>query len=555
MIRDYVGIAYEYAIDVTNDRVPACIFIKQACKRFLQDCDRKDIELKLAKVESVCMFVEKLKHIKGKWARTPIVLEPWQIFILVNVFGWYYVKTGKRRFRNVYLEVPRKNAKSTLTSGVGLYMTGVDGEGGAEVYSAATTRDQARIVFLDAKRMVDKNPELRENTGLSSAAHAIVHEDSSSIFRAVSADAQTLDGLNVYAGLIDELHAHKTRDVLEVLETGTGSRENPIIWTITTAGANIASVCYERREYAKLVLAGDSKDESTDAFFTMIYTVDEGDDWKVETTWIKANPNYGISVNASDLRIKARGAQQSPGKLAGFQTKHLNIWGSSAASWIHIDKWDACKRDIDWSEFGPDMCWLGLDLASTRDIAALQFIFRRNSKWWTFGKYYIPEEVVEEDGNPMYKTWMDQGVLTMIPGPVIDQDVIKEDILAACREFDVQNLAYDPFQASKLIKELTDLNVPCIEVGQTFKNLSEPMKLLEKDIITQAILHDGNAAMKWMISNVVEKRDGKDNVQPAKEIESKKIDGPVALIMGLAVAQRDIVAGRSAYDVRKSLFL
>lgn len=556
-MRDFVRIAYDYALDVVAKRIPACTFNVQVAQRFLDDLERDDIVIRHRKAESICLFIERLKHIKGKWAGKRIVLEPWQIFILVNVFGWYWAHdTKKRRFRNVYLEVPRKNAKSTLTSGVGLYLMGLDGEGGAEVYSAATTRDQARIVFQDAKRMVDRDRELRQYTGMGSTAHSVIHEQSSSLFRAVSADAGTLDGLNVHGGLIDELHAHKTRDVLEVLDTGTGARENSIIWTITTAGVDITGVCYERRDYAIKVIRRLVVDESTESFFAMIFTIDEGDDWKSPEVWAKANPNYGVSVNVDDLRRKAKAASETPGKKSNFLTKHLNVWTTSAAAWMDIARWSKCYDEtFDPTEFGPDPCWVGVDLASRKDIAAVQYLFRRGTRWYTFGKYYIPKNRLEEEGNSQYKAWVEEGHLIATEGDVIDFNKIQEDLIESCKDFDVQNVGYDPFQATKFMTELADLSITITEIKQTYALMNEPMKELESEIIKQGISHDGNPAMTWMIGNVVEKRSG-DMVRPTREMDSKKIDGPVALINALAVALRDEINGTgSIYDQRKSLYL
>jgi phage terminase large subunit-like protein len=552
--RDYVRISIQYAKDVVAERQVACRYVKLACKRYLSDLKRVDIELRPKKVVSICKFIEKLKHIKGKWARTHIVLEAWQIFILANVFGFYWVGTNRRRFRSTHLEVPRKNAKSTLTSGVGLYGTALDGEHGAEVYSAATTRDQARIVFADAQKMVKNNEEVRDRAGLAATAHAIVAEDMGGVFKALSSDANSLDGLNVHYALIDEFHAHKTSDLLDVMDTATGSRDNPLIWVITTAGSDIGRPCYDRRGAAIEILEGRVNDEGADSMFALIYTIDEGDDWKEESSWIKANPNYGVSVNAADMKIKAKAAQQSPVKRAAFLTKHLNVWVNSAQSWMSPDSWSVlANKDIDWDEFGPDPCWIGVDLASRRDIGAIQLLFRRELRWYTFGRYYVPAARVEEDGNSMYRAWAETGELTIMDGDTIDQEMIKSDLVEFCSKYDVQNIAYDPFQAAKLVNELNEMDLPTIEIRQTFLVLSEPMKELDSAVASGGLEHDGNGCMAWMMANVVAKPDDRDNIRPVKETAKKKIDGPVALIMAMAVAHRDFVKG-SVYDERRSVF-
>lgn len=555
-MRDFVRVAHDYATDVVASRVDACEFVKEACQRFLDDQGRDDLVMKSKKAQAICLFIEKLRHIKGRWAGKTISLEPWQVFILCNVFGWYYKGTNKRRYRDVYLEIPRKNAKSTLTSGVGIFMVALENEGGAEVYSAATTRDQAKIVFLDAKRMIEKDEEIRTMTGLSTTAHTIVHEDSASLFRALSADANSLDGLNVYGALIDELHRHPNASVLEVLETGTGARDNPIVWTITTAGDDIAGVCYDRREYAVKVLRKLVEDEKSDSFFTMIYTIDAEDDWKEESTWKKANPNYGVSVNPDDLRLKAKHAMESPSKKAGFLTKHLNVWVSSSKAWLDPGAWLRCALpEFDPLEYTPDPVWLGLDLASRRDIAALQILARRGPRLYTFGRYYIPKARLEDEGSSAYRTWVDQGYLIATEGDIIDFQRIEDDILDVCRDYDVQGLAYDPFQATKLVTELADKGITVAEIRQSYAMLSEPMGELESDIVSEALQHDGNPCMAWMMSNIVERKSGQMR-RPDKELEYKKIDGGVALIMAKALAMRDDINGLgSVYDQRKSLFL
>lgn len=552
--RDYVMIAVQYARGVIKGETLACIYVIQACKRFIADLKRKDLEMRAKKARRICMFIEKLKHVKGKWARTNIILEPWQIFILVNVFGFYWKGTNKRRFRQVYAEIPRKNAKSTLTSGVGLFGTALDGEIGAEVYSAATTRDQARIVFKDAQKMLRNNQEVREKTGLELSAHAVVHEESESSFKALSADANTLDGLSVYFGLIDEFHAHKTADIIDVIETATGARENPLIWIITTAGADIGRPCYEKRDFAINVLAKRIEDESSDAQFAIIYTIDKGDDWKTEEAWKKANPNYGVSVNPDDIRIKAKAAQQSPVKRAAFMTKHLNVWVNSMDSWMSPESWSACGGwKPDEHDFDENYVWLGVDLASRRDIVAIQLIIKRGGEWYTFGRYYVPSERLEDDGNSEYRSWAETGDLIAMEGNTVDFERIKSDIVGFCGQYDVRGVAYDPFQAAKLVNELNELDIPTVEVRQTYLSLSEPMKEMENLISDGKIKHDSNKCMEWMMANVVAKRDDKDNIRPVKETYKKKIDGPVAMIMAMALAHREVVQG-SIYDERQSLF-
>ena len=349
--KDYEKIALDYAGAVVDGEILACKYVIQACQRQLDDLDREDFNYYFNPLMTdeqgreyrpgnrVCAFIECLTHVKGKWARTPIKLEPPQIFWLMCIFGWVN-DDGFRRFKTAYLEVPRKNAKSTLLSGVALYLLCADGEGGPEVYSAATTRDQAKIVWQDAHRMAERNLPLREFYGVETSANALSVPDNAGIFKALSRDqGGNLDGLNTHGAVIDELHGHKTRDVWDVVETSTGSREQPLIFGITTAGFNRSGICYEQRTYLTKILDRVAEDDS---YFGMIYTLDEGDDWTDSAVWAKANPLYGVSVNPEDIERLCRKAQQMASATNNFLTKRLNVWVNAGTAWMDMRAWDKC---------------------------------------------------------------------------------------------------------------------------------------------------------------------------------------------------------------------
>jgi phage terminase large subunit-like protein len=362
-----------------SNKILACELTKLACKRFLNDCKKskkKDFPFELIEetASKFCRVIELLPHVKGKpWAGTKIKLEPWQIFIVVNVFGWLHKKTGLRRFRTVYVEVPRKNAKSTLTSTVALCMLAIDGEPGAEIYSAATTRDQAKIVFEDAQNMTRRTPGFRKKFGIEVGARAITILESGSKFMALSAEGSTLDGLNVHFGGIDELHAHKTRSVFDVIETATGARTQPLLWLITTAGSNQAGICYEQRTYVTKILEGAFED---DTYFGVIYTIDKTDDWTDPAVWEKANPNYGISVIPDDIARLAKKAEKLPSAQNNFLTKRLNVWVNANEAWMNMREWDKCADPtLNIEDFKGEHCFVGVDLASKIDIAVMMFLF------------------------------------------------------------------------------------------------------------------------------------------------------------------------------------
>jgi phage terminase large subunit-like protein len=389
--RDYAAIAEQYARDVVAGTVLACKWTIAACQRQLLDLARAEspdfpYRYEPARGARVCRFIELLKHIKGKWARTPIRLEAWQVFILMTVFSWVWAtkahadpeiaaRDGTRRFRTVYVEVPRKNAKSTLTSGVGLYMLGLDGEGGAECYSAATTRDQAKIVWNDARTMALRCEEYRDRFGVEVGAHAITVPESSSKFVPLAADEDSLDGLNVHFAAIDELHAHKTRGLVDVLETATGSRTQSLLWEITTAGSNRAGICYEQRTYLTKLLQHVAADES---FFGIIYTIDDEDDWTDPAVWAKANPNYGVSVFPDDLARLCRKAQEMPSAQGNFLTKRLNVWVNADTTWMDMRAWDKCADpNLSIEDFVGERSICALDIASKVDLAAKVHVFSR----------------------------------------------------------------------------------------------------------------------------------------------------------------------------------
>jgi phage terminase large subunit-like protein len=544
----YATQARAYAEAVVSGAVVACKWVKAACQRQLDDLKRAESEdwpwvFDEEMADRPCEFIEMLRHTKGKWARQrlTIKLEPWQMFIITCVFGWVHRLTGLRRFLEVYIEVARKNAKSTLAAGLCLYMLTADGEAGAEVYTAATTKEQARIVFNDAKRMAQRDPEMRAELGIDVQKLSITVEDTSSVLAPLAADGNNLDGLNVHFGLIDELHAHKTRDVYDVIETARGSREQALLWSITTAGSNRAGICYERRTHISKVLDGVVRD---DRQFGVIFTIDKEDDWADPAVWVKANPNLGVSVFPEVLEAACRKATAVASSRSNFLTKHLNVWVNADVSWMDMRAWDACKNElltVDDLKHLP--CWVPLDLASKVDIAAAPLVFHDQDKdrWYVIsrGRFWLPERAVESGTNSQYEGWVTKGLMVATPGEVTDYDVIEEQLRTDAKAMaDLREIPYDPFQATQLSGHLLNEGLPMVEMRPTVLNFSEPMKQLEALVLQgpEKFQHDGNEAMDWMISNVVCHRDAKDNIYPRKERPENKIDGPVALIMGIGRA-------------------
>ncbi len=541
----YATVARRYAEAVVAGDIPASRWVRLACQRQLDDLARfkgksasflfnpklTDREGRaFHPADNLCAFIERLPHVKGPLAGDLIKLEPWQVFILTTVFGW--VKPdGKRRFRRSYIEVPRGNAKSTLSSAVALYMLAADGEGGAEVYSLATTRDQARIVFGDAQAMARRSPGFRSRFGVAVGAHNMHVLVSGSKFEALSAEGSTLDGLNIHFGCVDELHAHKTRTVYDVVETGTGKRDNSLLWVITTAGSNRAGICYEIRTFVNRLLEGLFNDDSQ---FGIIYGLDDADDWASEAALIKANPNWGISVRPEVLLPLQAKAMQMPSAINNFKTKHLNEWVNADTAWMDMRAWDACADpELSEDDFIGQPCFIGLDLASKVDIAAKAKVFEREGRFYVFLSHYLPEAAVEDGRNSQYSGWARRGLLTVTPGNVTDFDQIEAELVADASRFQIEEVPFDPFQATQLSAHMLAEGLPMVEMRPTVLNFSEPMKQLEALVLQRRLVHDGDPILAWMISNVVCHRDAKDNIYPRKEREENKIDGVVALIMAL----------------------
>ncbi|MCB0078988.1 MAG: terminase large subunit [Anaerolineales bacterium] len=537
--------------------MPAGRLQRLACDRHLNDLQharerglRFDVEL----ADRAIRFFGFLRHSKGEWAGQSFDLAEWQAFIVGSLFGWLR-EDGLRRFRTAYVEVPRKNGKSTLLSGIGLYLLIADDEPGAEIYTAATKRDQARITHGEAARMVKASPFLRNRIG---AFRDNLHvEATHSKFEPLGADSDTMDGLNIHGAIIDELHAHKTSGVVDVLDTATGARRQPLIVEITTAGWDRQSICWQHHEYTRQIVEGLIEDDS---WFGFIAAADADDDWTDERTWQKANPNYSVSVKPDDLRRKALKAQQMPAAQNSFKRLHLNIWTEQADRWMTIEAWDKCAGALD-----PDMligreCYAGLDLASTTDIAALVLVFPSDDDPTIYDVlcyFWVPAETVLQrtrSGSVPYATWVDQGLIFATEGNVIDYRAIMATLDELAQLYDIREVAYDRWGATELIQTLQDEGLEVVPFGQGFVSMSPPTKSLMTMVLSERIRHSNNPVLRWMAGNMVVREDPAGNLKPDKSKSTEKIDGMVALIMGLDRAERH-ENGSSVYEERDLLVI
>lgn len=529
-----------YARRVVDDEIVAGKWVRLACERHLRDLVKgrdRGLWFNAAMAERAITFFRFLRHSKGEWAGRPFILEAWNEFIVGSLFGWLG-PDGFRRFRVGYEEVARKNGKSTRSAGIGLYLFVADGEPGAEVYTAATKRDQARIVHGEAIRMVKNSPDLKRRVRIFKDNLHI--EATASKYEPLGADADTMDGLNPHGVIIDELHAHKTRHVWDVLDTATAARRQALIFGITTAGVDQRSICYEQHEHAEQVLAGVRQDDS---YFAFIASLDEGDDWRDDAVWIKANPNLDISVKREDLRRKAKRAEDSPAALNAFLRLHGNIWTQQETKWLTLEVWDRCGGLIVPEQLAGRRCYGGLDLSATTDLTAFVLVFEPegDEPAPVLPFFWLPEACLSgSSGRPMhvdqYRAWHRQGFLRTTPGEVVNYGFIEQAILEMGRQYHILEIAHDRWGALDLSQRLAGHGFTMVATGQGFASMSAPTQELQALCLASRLNHGGHPVLRWNADCMVVKQDPAGNVKPVKPergTSRARIDGMVALIMAL----------------------
>lgn len=553
-----------YAIDVVEGRVLVCRYVLLACQRFMRDLERAADEndpllFSYPRAQHVLDFATHYcVHVKGKrWRGKPVDMMDFHAFILINIFGFIRPQideiTGEhfededgdpvyvRRFTHAMALVARKNAKSFIASVVGNYMTFADGEGGSEVYSAATTRQQAKIVFDDAKEMIRSSERLRQH--LKTTEKAIFHSPSYSRFMPVSSEAGTLDGLNIHCAIIDEIHAHKKRDLYDVLETATGARDQPLIFIISTAGVILDGICIELKNYGVRILEMEADNEETDAFFFIWYTMDEedieGDNantvYDKPDLWFKANPGMGVCKSIKDMKTLAGKARNEATARANFQTKHLNIFVNGTFAWCDMTRFRACKKSEKLKFTGKKFI-IGVDLAEKIDIcAAVKAYYTDNGHIGYQVKYWLPEGrliTCSAEMRERYEHWYSKGWLKLTEGDAIDIAEIEADIKdwVDGEEDYFEELAYDPWHATQFAMRCAENNGwNVVEVPQVTRNLNEAMRHIEETMLLNKLYPPGDGATEWMMSNVQANRDRNGNIFPDKSNAEQKIDSASAL--------------------------
>ncbi|MGL5237037.1 MAG: terminase large subunit [Plesiomonas shigelloides] len=539
-----------YARDVVAGKIPACRYVKLACKRHLDDLEKqkdKDYPYRFDRdiAERACVFVQMLPHTKGEWAakRQCITLEPWQRFNVMNVFGWVKKGSGNRRYREAYNEIPRKNGKSALASGVGLYCFAMDGEFGAEVYSGATTEKQAWEVFRPARLICKRTPQLCEAKGIEvNASNMNIPADGSRFEPLIGNPG---DGQSPHCALVDEYHEHDDDALYTTMVTGMGARRQPLMYIITTAGYNIEGPCYDKRREVIAMLEGTIPN---DELFGIIYTIDPEDDWTSPDSLRKANPNFGVSVFEDYLISQQRRAIASPRFTNKFKIKHLNVWVSAKSAFFNMEKWKACADEsLTLEQFHGCECTLGLDLARKLDMNSMVSVFWREIDgkrhyYCIAPKFWIPEDTAFNNDEPgsaeRWQKFIASGHLYTTDGAEIDYREILEEAKLVRATAVIKQSAIDPAGATALSHDMDSEGLNPISITQNFTQMSDPMRELEAAIESGRFHHDGNPIMTWCISNVVGKHyaGNDDVVRPVKESAENKIDGAVALIMAIGRA-------------------
>jgi phage terminase large subunit-like protein len=496
--------------------------------------------------EKAVRFIGKLKHTKGKWAGQPVTLEPWQLAFIRTLFGWKR-PDGTRRFRTAFLFIPRKNGKSFLAAAIALYVLFCDGEAEAECYCAASDREQASLVFKAAASMVRKERVLDSACKIRDSTRRIVYGES--VLRAIPANEGGSHGFNAHLIVGDELHTWPNRDFYDTLHTSTGAREQPLEVYITTAGHDDQSICHEVYKRAVAVRDGQVEDQS---FLPAIYEAGPDDDWNLEETWRKANPNLGVSVRLDYIRDEAKKAKENPAYENTFRRLHLNQWTAQDERWLPMQSWDNCPAD--WFEFEDgEPVWSGLDLSSVRDFTAFASVSKTDKGYRCKVHYWLPQNRLDYLGrkhNIAVEKWIAAGWITPIPGDTIHYEPIIHYIAEQARRVDQRGVAYDPWNAHAVRLELEDNHgITMVECRQGFKTMSSPSKELERLVVEGDLGHGGDPVLRWMADNVAVRRDESGNLMPKKGRDQaySHIDGIVALIMAIGEAEADL-NGSSIYS-------
>ena len=524
--------ADKYCDDVLSGKISSGVNLRNSVKRYLED--RKNGWVwREDKVEKVVKFIHKLKHFTGKHAGKHFELKPWQAFIIANLYG-FYNKDGSRRFQTAYLEMARKQGKTALVSALALYSLVADDEPAAEILLAANSKDQARIAFKMVRSFAHGYDEKEETIKRFRNDIVLNNRLEDTFIKTLAADSDKLDGYNCSVGIVDEYHSAPNSQVRDVIRSSQGMRVNPLLLTITTAGFDKSLPCYELRTVASEISSGIKEDES---FFGVIYSLDEGDNWRDPATWVKSNPNLDVTVSSDFLEKQVLQAVNSPNDEVGVKTKNLNIWCDSATTWIPDEYIINATRKIKFEDFKGDECFVGVDLASNVDLTAVSYLFVTDGKYNFINDYYIPRETLSARVHAdidLYKQWVGNKYLKVTAGNVTDYNYITRDLLDTNEKTGINKIFYDKYNATAWAIECTEQGLTLEPFSQTIGNFNNCTREFERLILGGHVIIDDNPINRYCLRNVDLRFDFNGNCKPNKANEKKKIDGVIAMLQALA---------------------
>lgn len=522
---------HRYALEVAEGKTVACRHVKQACRRYLSDLERDDLEFREDLVERAIRFMGIFRHFRGRSSGQPFILEPFQQFIVANLLGWYWRENGHRRFTSAYIEMARKGGKTALIAAIAMYYFIADGEDGAEIDIAANNLEQANICFEFIQRFSKQlDPKGKD---LKVYRKVVEIEENASRVNVFSSDDKGKDGFNASVGIIDEYHSAPNTRMRDVIKSSMGMRDNPMLLTITSAGFDKTLPCYKLRTVCTEILSGLKTDDS---MFTIIFTLDDDDDWRDENVWIKSNPNLGVTVTKKYLREQVTSAMNNPTEELSVRTKNLGEWLSSTEIWIPERYITDASRKVELDDYSGRECWVGVDLGAVSDMTAVSVMFRDGEDRCVFKTfYYLPEAALETSPNrDLYRTWRHLGLIRLTPGNVTDYQYVTNDLMTVYRNHFLIGVYYDPYNATAWATQCTELGIPLEPYSQNIGNFNRPTKEFERLCLGGKVIIDDNEITRWMFGNVELKMDHNGNAKPNKGAgKEKKIDGVISMLSAL----------------------
>lgn len=540
----------QYAKDVVDGRILACQWVKLACQRFLDDLNSPDYYLDEKKYRTITSFTGVLKHYASGAAGKPFVLEPWEDFIVCNIFCLYRVDINMRKYKTAHISVARKNGKTTLAAALGLFGLVADGEPAASVIMAANSREQGHLDYDCAAAFARQLDPKKKSFRI--LRNEIKFDKTNSSLRVISADASTGDGLSPSLVILDELHEAPDSKLYDVLRSGQGFRQQPLMLSITTAGFRIGGFCHQLEDYCKEILTGQKVDET---MFALLYTMDDGDDWTDSRNYIKSNPNLGVTVKTDWLLEQVNQAKNSPSLEVGVKTKNLNIWCSSSVVWIPEDYIRKSMTKIDLSEYinkNNYLVYMGFDLASVSDLTALTILLidPETEEYTFYTYYYLPKTALDGKYNSeLYKMWSKKGYLILTDSETTDYNYIQNQIIYWSEHLEVQGIFYDSWNATTLVNNLINAGLPMQSYSQSIGNFNRPTKEIERLILSGKVKIDQNPISRWCFDNVELKVDINGNSKPTGDHALKKIDGVISMLNALGGYLNQVYGVQQAFVI------